>query len=244
MNLRKRSQQFCACCGVICSLGWLIGLSLAGFLPPLAPSLDAEAIAEIYRTDSLRIMAGMVIMGFGSALYLPWVAAISVQLKRIEGQFSPLAYVQLGMGSIFVWVFFIPVMVWIAAAFRADETPALILQRMNDFGWLMFLNPVAMAFVQGVSIGIAILLDDGRPRVFPRWLGYFNIWAMVMFLPGAMIPFFKTGVLAWNGLFALWIPLVVFVMWMCLMTYYLLRAINSQETSREPSVARNSAVPA
>ena len=244
INAKKSGHRFCAWCGVICSLGWLIGLSLAGFLPPHPPSMGASEIAEIYRSDSTRIIAGMIIMGFGSVLYLPWVAEITVRMKRMEGEFSPWSYTQLGMGSIFVWVFFLPIIVWICAAYRPDETPDIILQKMNDFGWIMFLNPVAIAFAQGVSIGIAILQNDSKSKIFPRWLGFFNIWAMVMFLPGALLPFFKSGVLAWNGLFALWLPLVVFVSWMCLMTHFLLKAIDSQwSTARQQGISGHDGKP-
>jgi len=65
--------------------------------------------------------------------------------------------------------------------------------------------------------------------VLPRWLGWFNLWAQIIYLPGILIPYFKTGPLAWNGLLAFWIPVVVFTVWLCLITAMLLRAINEQE---------------
>ena len=227
--MKKRTQQLCALCGVFCSIGWLLGAWLAGFLPPPEPSMTPAEIGEIYRTNTNMLRLGFIILGAGSCLYLPWSAAISVQMKRIEGENSPLTYTQLGMGAVFVWVFFIPVMIWLAAAYRPEETPDLILQRMNDFGWLTFINPVATIFVQGMAIGLAILQDKRKNPIFPRWFGYFNIWAVITYLPGILVPFFKDGIFAWDGLLALWVPLVIFVFWMCAMSYFLLKAIDTQE---------------
>ena len=40
--------------------------------------------------------------------------------------------------------------------------------------------------------------------MLPRWLGWFNLWAQIIYLPGILIPYFKSGPLAWNGLLAFW----------------------------------------
>jgi hypothetical protein len=81
----------------------------------------------------------------------------------------------------------------------------------------------------GHGITIAILSDKSERPVLPRWLGWFNLWAQIIYLPGILIPYFKSGPLAWNGLLAFWIPVVVFTVWLCLITAMLLRAINEQE---------------
>jgi hypothetical protein len=151
-----------------------------------------------------------------------------VQLKRIEGTFSPMAYTQLSLGTVFILVFIIPVMIWFTAAFRPDGNPEII-QRLDDLGWITFLVPVTTVFVQGAAITIVILQDKRNPSIFPRWFGYFNLWAMVDFQCGALIPFFKDGPFAWNGLLSWWIPLGVFTIWMLLLSYFLLRAISAQE---------------
>jgi len=227
--MNMRTQQLCAWGGVICTLLWLIGFwPLAGFLPPPLPSSNADVIAALFREHTISIRIGMIVLMFGAVFYLPWSAAISVQMQRIEGKHTPLTYTQMLMGAIFVWVFMMPVLIWQAAAFRPDETSPELIQRLNDLAWLNFINPVATIFIQGIAIGIVILQDKRQNPIFPRWVGYFNIWAVIMYLPGALIPLFKSGPFAWNGLLALWIPLVIFVAWMVGMTYLLLRAIKRQ----------------
>jgi len=227
--MNATSQRICAWAGPVCAITWMVGFFLlAGFIPPPSPGQNATQIATLFAEHTTRIRAGMVVLMFGGAFYAPWAAVISVQLKRIEGRSSPMAYTQLGMGSVFVLIFIVPVMIWQAAAFRPLENIE-ITHRLNDLAWLLFIGPVATIFVQGIAITIAILGDKSEWPVFPRWLAWFNLWAQIIYLPGILIPFFKNGPLAWNGVLAFWIPVVVFTVWMILLSVMLLRAIKDEE---------------
>jgi hypothetical protein len=106
---------------------------------------------------------------------------------------------------------------------------------------MLFIGPVCTIFVQGLAITIAIFNDTSAKPVLPRWLGWFNLWAQIIYLPGILIPYFKNGPLAWNGLLAFWIPVVVFTIWLILISVMLLRAIAEQDrqykTEHDVSVA-------
>ena len=237
------SQRICAWAGPVSAITWMIGFFLlAGFIPPPSPGQGAAEIAGIFADHTNRIRAGMIVLMFGGAFYAPWAAVISVQLKRIEGRSSPMAYTQLGMGSVFVLIFIVPVMIWQAAAFRPLENIE-ITHRLNDLAWLLFIGPVATIFVQGMAITIAILGDKSDRPVFPRWLGWFNLWAQIIYLPGILIPFFKSGPLAWNGVVAFWIPVVVFTVWMILVSVMVLRAIKDEERQVNAQQAPSSVLP-
>jgi hypothetical protein len=83
--------------------------------------------------------------------------------------------------------------------------------------------------------------------VFPRWLGYFNIWCALTFLPAALIYFFKNGAFAWNGVFCFWLPLTVFTTWFAVMFVMTRRAIIRQDEATVPgarAVAAEIPVPA
>ena len=228
--MNAKMQRLCSWCGVGCTLLWLVGFwPLAHFFTPHAPTWTAGQVATFYQTNNTLIICGLILLGFGACLYLPWCAAISTQLRRIEGEHSVLAWSQLGLGSIFVWVFFLPVMIWIWIAYRPFDTPPELMWRMNDLAWLCFINPVCMIFFQGLAIGFAILSDTRAQPIFPRWAGFLNIWIVIVYLPGSLVPLFKTGPFAWNGILAWWIPLTLFVIWMVSMTWLLLRAIRRQE---------------
>jgi hypothetical protein len=82
-------------------------------------------------------------------------------------------------------------------------------------------------FVQQLAIGIAAFSDhDGH--VFPRWVGYFNVWCAALLLPAVLIPFFKTGPFAWHGIFEFWLAAAIFFGWVVVMTAVTLAAIGRQ----------------
>jgi hypothetical protein len=227
--MNARNQRICAWSGPVAAIIWVVGLLfLARFIPPIPPSLDAAGVAARYAHNTIGIRAGMVMVLIGGALYGSWTASITVQLKRIEGKSSVMAYTQLALGTAFVLVFVVPVVFWQAAAFRPEGSPE-ITQRLNDLAWMSFLIPVPVITVQGLAITLAILSDRSSAPVFPRWVGWFNLWAQIIFLPGCLIPFFKHGILAWNGLLAFWIPVGVFTAWMIILSWALLRAISDEE---------------
>ena len=47
-------------------------------------------------------------------------------------------------------------------------------------------------------------------------------------MPGSFNVFFKTGVLAWNGLVAFYIPVAVFATWLVVNSWMLSRAVDHQ----------------
>jgi|GEM_PF-212684 len=227
-TVNAETQRLCAWSGVVFVILFFIGFGgLAGFVPPPSPNENAAQIAQLFTDHAFRIRAGLVLTSLCSALLLPFFAVISVQLKRIEGAASPLAYVQMTAGALACLEFIFPVMIWQAAAFRPDRSPDAI-QLLNDLGWLPFLGIVSTAIVQGIAIGIAILRDARAIPIFPRWSGYFNIWAVSLLAPGGFIVFFKTGPLAWNGVLAWWLVLAAYFSWIVVNTILLLRAINHQ----------------
>lgn len=66
--------------------------------------------------------------------------------------------------------------------------------------------------LQALAIGVAILIDRREERSTRGGPATSDIWAALLFTPGSVIMFFKSGLLAWNGLFCWWIPLAVFVL--------------------------------
>lgn len=223
--------KICSWGGIATIVLMLIGLGgFAGFLPPPAPGMNADAVAAMYANNSLGIKFGMLLMTVGAACMMPFVAAITVQMKRMEGRYTPLAYVQLGLGALFVIEFIIPAFASITAAYRPERSP-VVTQAINDFCWLLLVGVVSTAVLQVAVIAIAILADESVEPVFPRWMGYFNIWVAFLFCPGAAVSFFKSGPLAWNGLFTWWLPLSVFGIWFLVMTWQLLATIDRQESA-------------
>jgi hypothetical protein len=234
------SQRLCVWSGPLLCLLFAIGLvALAQFIPPPTAHDSLTQVANLYRDHTDRLRAGLVLMMIGAAFFAPWSAVISVQLKRIEGKHTPMTYTQLACGAAMVIVITLPVMIMIAASFRPGRDPALT-QTLNDLAWILFIMVFAPVMVECLSIGIAILAG-GDQKVMPRWAGYFNMWCAVLLVPAVLIPFFKTGPFAWQGVFEFWLAALVFFGWIVVMTVVAYQAI-SRQAATEARPARASTI--
>ena len=226
--MNKTAQLLCAWSVLVflalLAIGWW---PLAGFLPPIASSLDAQAVAEIYQNHTAAMRTGFLLIVLGSGFYVPFSAAIATQMQRIEGVNSVLAKTQMGAGIMVVTLIIMPVLIWSVAAYRPERAPELT-QLLNDLGWICLIMPASPAMVQVMAVGIAALIDKSPTPVYPRWIGYLGLWLAVIFLPGLLLTYFKTGAFAWNGVLAFWLPVSLFFGWMILMAWMTHRAIVNQ----------------
>lgn len=223
--MNVRNQMLCTWSGPIFVAVFTVGFwFLAHYLPPPSPSAGAGDIAALYQQNTGPIRLGMFLMMACSGLVAPFIAVIAVQMKRMEGGAGVLTYTQLSAGTVGILFLILPALLWTVAAFRPERDPNLILL-LNDMGWIFFLMPFGTFTVQCLAIGLAILGSKDAPPLIPRWAGYFNLWVAVLFIPGGLLTFFKTGPFAWNGLFVFWVPLVAFLLWYGVMFVLLRQAI-------------------
>jgi hypothetical protein len=223
------AQRVCTLCGLGLVELFFVGFgAIAQFLVPQPPTDGATQFVLKFAEHRTRIRVGLLITMFGAALLVPWSAGLFVQLRRAEGRFSPLPYVQMLCGTLFSLEFIYLIMFWQTAAFRADTSPELV-RLLTDMGWIPFVGLTSTAVVMAFALGFSMLSDERAEPVFPRWAGYFNLWVAFMFTPGSLCVFFKTGPFAYNGLLAWYLPVAVFTVWMPLNTALCLRAIAAQE---------------
>ena len=122
-----RLQIACAWCGPLMTLGFFVGLLLfAGFIPPPSPADSAAEIAQMFRHNTTGIRVGLFIAMLATGLLCPFYAAIAVQMKRIEGRWSPLTYTQIIAGACSTMEIVLPMMIWQAAAFRPERDDEFI----------------------------------------------------------------------------------------------------------------------
>jgi len=233
--MSRPTQMVCAWCGPAMTFLFFVGLMLlADFIPPPSPHDSAEQIAAMFRDNTDRIRVGVLLSMLGTGLLCPWYAVIAVQVKRIEGRWSPLAYTCLIAGACGVLEIVLPQMTWQAAAFRPERSPE-VTQALNDLAWLPFLGLTTTVVLQNFVIGVAVLRDSRPAPIFPRWYGYLNFWIGLLVMPAGLIVFFKTGPFAWDGLLAWWVPVAAFFGWIVTTSVLLTQAIREQY--RDPMTA-------
>lgn len=222
--MNQRSEKLCAWAVVPGMLFFFLAMwPLLHFLPPLSPAMTASQFADIYRAHLTSMRLGSMAMLVGGACLMPFVAAISAVMLRMGGRPAPLAWTQLASGLLTFVPLYLSGIFFAAAAFRGQRGADDILV-ISDIGWLFLVMPVPPFLLQLFAIGIAVLNDDSARPVFPRWVGYLNFWVGLLSIGGLMVPLFKTGPFAWNGLFAYWLPLTVFGPWMLIMLWAITRA--------------------
>jgi len=227
--MNRTVHKFCAWSGVLCLIIMAIGFILiAGFVPTRSPSQSALETAQFIIEHRDRIRWGMIITMAASPLLLTYSVSMVIHMRRIEGRYPALAMIQLGLGAILVLEFIYIVFFWQTAAFRVDRAPELI-QLLNDMAWIPFVGLSSTLVGQVLIFGIVVLMDRRERPIFPRWLGYYNLWVALMFTPGTFNVFFHTGPLAWSGLIAWYLPLTVFATWMIINPIYLSKAVDTME---------------
>jgi len=238
-----RAWRLCIWSGVGALVLWLGGfVFFAGYQPPPSPNLSAEATRQTILENPNSVRIGLLLTLWGSALFAPYGAALSVGLRRIEGRIAPLTYTQIAFSGALVIEFILPMM-WIqSAAFRPDRTTEIV-QAYSDAAWLAFIGVVSTVAMQPLIVGIGILTDRNAEPVFPRWAGFFNVMVFIMLIPGGFCVFFKTGPLAWDGVFAWWVPVGIFCTWIGVMTRLMLvdvrrhtRVLGERVPEADPSV--------
>lgn len=231
MTLFNRSAQlWCAHSGLAFAL--LLGLGIfgiAGWMPLVNPAASAETIAQMFVDNQTRIRIGATVLGIGSVLWWSFAAAIAMQMKRIEGDSHPLAYVQMATASGGILALLLPAYFWLALAFRPDMVPPAVMRLINDWAWLSFIGMFPPGVLQNCVLGACILADKRAEPIYPRWVAYVCFWAAAGFAPTALLPFFPNGgPFAWNGIIGFWVPATAFFGWIVVLWWMTLRAIKRQ----------------
>lgn len=234
--MNRSMQRFGACCSFISMGVFFAGLICAGFFPTLAPSLTPTQLAEIYTRHQTGILAGGLIIVIASGFCGPFLGAIFLQLRRMEGARPIGSYGQLASGIANIQFFIFPGILFVVAAYRPDRSLDS-LSALNDLAFIVTMLPWTVGAMQCVCIGWAVITHGTRSTPYPRWVGFFNIWIALGMATSSVIPFFKTGPLAWNGLIGFWIPAAVFGLWELVMGIMTLRAVNRDDMHEIPSAA-------
>jgi hypothetical protein len=210
---------------------------IARLFPPLSPTSSPEEIAQFFVDHKLWVRFGIAGGMLSAVLAFPFLAAIVLRIRRVEGRWGMLSITQLFAATVFVPALIFPLIVLAAAAFRPEFRSPEVTQALNDIFWLWFIGIVGTLVVQNVTLAIAAFVDRTEPPTFPRWYGYLNLWVATLSMPGCVVVVFNDGPLAWNGVFAFYIPGLVLVVWIFVTTAVMLRSISAEKSAEASVVA-------
>jgi hypothetical protein len=204
--------------------GWLMG-----FIPGPSPALSAQKIAQIFIERKDSILLGALIQCICWSFYATWAIPIVIFIRKMERSVPVLTYASLvNVGGGYVFFILIP-MTWSVIAFRAETLDPSIIQIMNDWVWFDWLFTWPSFSVWMFIIAAAIFFDHNVPTVYPRWVGFFNVWSGLLIFPAGLIGFFKSGPFAYDGLISFWFAVCVFFGWMVVMTVTTFKVITAED---------------
>lgn len=209
----------------IFAVAWAV---LIGLMPLPSATLSADEVAAFYLANSLKIRIGAAICSWTGAFMVPFSVVVSIQMARLEKGIPIWSILQFAGGIMMSMFLVLPPLLWGVAAFTPTRPPEVTLL-MHEFANLMLVTTDQYFIFQMVAIAVISLtqkIDSNSP--FPRWMGYFTIWAAFMFELGVagFVP--KHGPFAWNGLFVFWCPLTIFGAWVTAMSISMFRALRRQ----------------
>lgn len=212
---------------LVITQGWLMG-----FIPPPSPALPADELAKIFIERKVGIRIGTLIQCICYTFWSTWAISIAFYIRRMERGIPVLTYASIAnIGGGYVFFLLMPI-TWAALAFRPEELDPHFLQVMNDLVWFIFILSWPPFALFMIFIAVAIFRDYNVPTIFPRWVGFFNLWTAVLIVPAGLVEFFKTGPFAYDGLISFWFVFAVFFGWMLVMSAVTLRAIANDKSAR------------
>ena len=222
----KQDQMLGVWSGVALAILFGAGIIVAGFLPPIPANMPPEQVIDLYQSNASRIRLGMILGLFGVIFLFPFTATITLQMLRMQGVSKMPAFIQLAAGSANAFVLSLPLMIFAIATFRAERNVDATLL-LHDVAWLLLVVLFPVQFGQNMGIALGVLGDKSPKPVFPRWVGYVNLWFCVLLVPVVLAFYFKTGPFAWHGIVSFWMAATAFFIWISCMVYVLNQAIKN-----------------
>lgn len=198
-------------------------------VPPWNADLPASVVANWFRTEANTIRLGMVIAMTCAPLYCVWGLGIGRVMTRIVPKDSLLIDLQVWGAGLTVIPVLVSTSFWLTGAFRPDALPDTTLQLLYDLAWLLIDLAYFTTSIQLFAVGAAFLRDRRAVPLVPKWLAWYGIWVGFMFIAECLMPFFKSGPFARDGVLNFWIEFMIWFVWVPALTWQLMGAVRRIE---------------
>ncbi len=200
---------------VIMAAGAFLG---SGLVPPQSPSMSPGDFADFVGDHRYQILVGMLALLVGGYTFLmTWSMTLAYQIKKYANP-STLAFsVLFAVGFSGALIGMLCGVLGSAMAYRADALEPATTQLLYDIILFLFLIPWPPFLLWQFITGFAILSSSNTEVVFPRWTGYFSMWAGALEMFSALCVFFYSGPFSYSGLVTFWVPGGSFFIWVIVM---------------------------
>lgn len=224
MSYDRRLERLGAWSGI----AWVVvcgaGFGGSGLLPVWAPSTPPEILAAHLADIKYQLLIGMLLVLVGGLTFLlTWSLTFAQQIRKYANP-SPLTFYVLSLvGVVGAIIGMMCGVLGSAMAFRVETLSPDTTQLLHDLIWFLFLIPWPPFMLWQFIAGFAILSDANPQTMFPRWLGYFSLWAGCLEVFSALSVFFYDGPFSYKGLVTFWVPGVSFFIWVLVLAIMQIR---------------------
>jgi hypothetical protein len=208
--------------------------------PPSQPWLSPEQTADWFAGRGRLMVFGFALIFVLGGFSATSIALITYSIRRMSVS-RAYAYSYLLLYAVAAIPGFLFICIAMTAGVMRPERDPALQQWLYDFGFLSFSGTMGVFLVGSLIWMAAILLD--KNGVFPKWFGYLNLCNALTEVVIAPSWIFQRGVLAWNGVIAWWIDVVVFGMYTGVFIYLLRNLIQRDDLGDGPVPALSTAAP-
>lgn len=213
---------------------FIIFWGLMGFnLPPLAGDMPAAEMAQIYRDNANMVRFGMVMSMTFAVCYATLALVTGRVMAKMVGKDSLLVDLQVWGGGLTVVPILISTSGWLTAVYRPEALSDGTIQLLYDWSWILIDLAYSVTTVQMFALGAAIIQDKRDKPLMPKWFAWYGIWVGAMFIAECLMPFFKGGAFARQGILNFWIEFLIWFFWVYVLTFYCGRSIKVLEAEEK-----------
>jgi hypothetical protein len=217
--------------GPLFLLIFIVAWGILGYnIPPLSAEWSAADMAQHFRVHANQVRAGMVGSMTFAVLYVVWGMSITKVMEVVEaGRNNVLSQLQLWGAGLTVVPILVSSSFWLTGAYRPEALDQSILQMLYDMAWLLIDLAYSVTSVQMFALGVLFLSDEREVPLVPKWVSWYSIWVGFMFVIEVLMPYFKGGFLARQGILNFWIEFLIWFFFILILTWAVLRAVSRVE---------------
>ena len=206
-------------------------------MPPIGADVTPAQIAAHYLENNLALRVGMSVCMVGAAFYMAWGCAVARVMRRIEGPDGLLSSLEMMGATITVCPLLIACGIWLTAAMEASILTPELIHTLYYMGWMIIDLAYMVTTFQIFAICVVFLRDTRAEPLMPAWVCWWGFFTCATFFPVSLIPFFKTGPFAFQGVFNFWVAFFAWYAWVFATSFYVIRAVGRVEQEDKEIVA-------
>jgi len=215
---------------------------LADNFPPMAANTSPQDMWQHYKDLRIPIMVGMSVCMVLGSCYMTFGAAVSRVMRRIEGPEGMLSNLEMMGATITYCPIVVACGIWLVTAMQIDVLSPDMVQTAYYVAWMIIDLAYMVTSWQIIAAAVVFLRDKREKKLVPSWVSWWGFVTVASFFPVSLIPFFKTGPFAFNGLFNFWVASPTWYVWIVSMSFFIIKAVRRIEIEDGAAQHADSAV--